>query len=83
MTNEELKELVAVLQDAPDEVKEAFEESVNVFDEAFNDYVPSGSTITVAQRRTIIGATAVVFILPVPVPTVTSGSSSTGQGKKA
>lgn len=82
LTTEELKELVVVLQDAPDDVKEAFEESVNVFDEAFNDYVPSGSTITVAQRRTVIGATAVLFILPVPLPTITSGSPSSGSGKK-
>lgn len=82
LSTEELTVLIEALQEAPDEVKEAFEESVNVFDEAFNNYVPSGSTISVAQRRTVIGATAVIFILPVPVPTVTSGSSSTGSGKK-
>ena len=82
LTEEEVAALVEGLQEAPIEVKKEFEASVNVFDEAFNDYVPSGSTISVAQRRVVIGATAVFFILPVPVPTVTSGSSSSSAGKK-
>jgi hypothetical protein len=36
-----------------------------VFDGTYDNYVPSGSTITVAQRRSIIAATvAVSTILP-------------------
>jgi hypothetical protein len=82
LTDEEVAALVEGLQEAPIEVKKEFEASVNVFDEAFNNYVPSGSTISVAQRRVVIGATAVFFILPVPVPTMTSSTSSSGSGKK-
>ena len=83
LSDEEVAELVSVLKDAPEAVKQAFENTVNVFGDGFDDYVPSGSNITVAQRRVLIGATAVFFILPAPMPTVTTSTSSSGSGKKA
>jgi hypothetical protein len=52
---------------APEEVKEAYEEQVNIFDGAHEDYVPAGSTITVAERRTIVAATTILMTLPAPV----------------
>lgn len=51
---------------APLEVRKAFENSVDLFSGEFDDYVPVGSTITVAQRRVVIAATAVMFLLPAP-----------------
>lgn len=62
--------------DASDEEKMEFEQTVNIFDGTHDDYVPLGSTITVAQRRAVVAATAVLFILPVPVPTSSATSSS-------
>lgn len=51
--------------DAPTELKQQFENQVNVFDGTHDDYVPAGSTVTVAQRRTIVAATvAVSTIMP-------------------
>lgn len=55
--------------DAPEDEKRAFEEQVNIFAGGYDNYVPAGSTVTVAQRRTIVAATiAVSSILPGPAP---------------
>jgi hypothetical protein len=48
-------------------VKEAFEAQVDIFSGEYDTYVPLGSTITVAQRRTVVAATA-VFIIMMPAP---------------
>ena len=50
--------LVEALSEAAPEVKAEFESEVNVYDGAFDEYVPAGSNVTVAQRRTIIVVTA-------------------------
>jgi hypothetical protein len=54
--------------DAPIEQRQQFEATVDIYSGQYDDYVPVGSTITVAQRRTIVAATAVVFLLPAPAP---------------
>ena len=64
----QIQQLTAVLNDAPSEVKEAFEKTIDIFGEGFDDYVPLGSNISVAQRRTVVGVTAVSFMMPTPVP---------------
>lgn len=53
--------------DAPEEVKEAFEEQVNIFNGQHDDYIPLGSKISVGQRRTIVAVTTVLVLLPTPV----------------
>lgn len=47
--------------DVPTEVKQAFEEAINIFDnDGFSNYVPLGSAVSVAVRRVVIaGITAV------------------------
>ena len=55
------------LVDAPDEVKKQFENETNIFDGSHDDYVPVGSTVSVAERRTIIAATTILMTLPAPV----------------
>ena len=53
----------------PDEVKEVFEESINIFgNDGFATYVPIGSAVNVAVRRTIIAGTTILVALPSPVP---------------
>ena len=54
----------------PTEVKEAFEEEINIFgNEGFDTYVPVDSAVTVAVRRTIIAGTTILVALPSPAPT--------------
>lgn len=64
MTQEQISELVAELNEAPDEVKEEFEATVNVFDGRFDDYVPSGSTVPVKTRRALVAISAMLFVAP-------------------
>lgn len=61
-TEEQEAQLVAVLNEASDTIKEAFEEEVNIFAEGVDDYIPSGSIIDVGTRRTLIAATAAMSI---------------------
>ena len=53
----------------PAEVKEAFEEAINIFgNEGFDTYVPVDSAVSVAVRRTIIAGTTILVALPSPAP---------------
>jgi len=52
--------------DASYEEKEEFEAQVNIYSGEYEDYVPAGSTITVAQRRTVVAATAVLIMFAPP-----------------
>ena len=55
--------------DVPTEVKEAFEETLNIFgNDGFSTYVPLGSTVNVAVRRTIIAGTTILVAMPSPAP---------------
>lgn len=66
LTPEQAEQLVAAVQDAPQEVREAFEEEVNVFSGAVDTYVPVGSSIPISARRVIIGISAVVIFSAPP-----------------
>jgi hypothetical protein len=54
----QIADITEAVQDAPTEVRESFEEEVDVFKAGFDDYVPLGSTIPVGERRTLIAVTA-------------------------
>ena len=55
--------------DVPTEVREAFEETLNIFgNDGFSTYVPLGSNVNVAVRRTIIAGTTILVALPSPAP---------------
>lgn len=58
LDNTEVAALIEAVQDAPEEVRGAFEEEINIFGEGFDDYVPLGSNIPVGTRRTLIAVTA-------------------------
>jgi hypothetical protein len=64
LTPAEADALVAVVQDAPTAVREAFEDAVNIFSGATDKYVPIGSTIPIGQRRVLIAVTAVTTLAP-------------------
>ena len=56
-------------QNVPVEVKEQFEEAINIFgNDGFDQYVPVDSAVTVAVRRTIIAGTTILVALPSPAP---------------
>ena len=76
LTDEQAGELVAAVQDAPAEVRAAFEDKINIFDNKFSTYVPLGSNINVAQRKVLIAATGVLFMAPA-VPSTSGSSRST------
>jgi hypothetical protein len=69
LTPEQALQVAEALSGAPDEVKEQFEETINVFSGQFDTYVPSGSTVSVGTRRAVVAVTAVTFLLPAPAPT--------------
>lgn len=78
-TSDESAEIMEVLTDADDEVKKAFENSVNIFeDENFNTYVPTGSAIDVGTRRVVVAAGAALAAAGASVP----AASSSGSGSK-
>ena len=83
LSNEQADELVAAVQDAPEEVRAAFENTINIFSGKFNKYVPIGSKINVGQRKVLVAASGVLFAAPaVPVSSSTSGSQSSDSRKR-
>lgn len=68
LTEEQAEALSAALSDAPDDVKQEFEAQINVFGGQFDSYVPTGSTISVGERRVVVAATAAVFAAPAATP---------------
>jgi len=67
LTDEQAAAIVEAVQDAPTEVREAFEEEINVFEGGFDEYIPTDSVVSVGVRRVVVAATTVSFILPAPV----------------
>ena len=58
LSDTQIADITEAVQDAPTEVRESFEEEVDVFKAGFDDYVPLGSTVPVGTRRTLIAVTA-------------------------
>jgi len=75
LDDEQIGVIANALNDEADEVKEVFEAEVNIFSGASDEYVPSGSAVSVAERRIIVAATAVVMAAPMPAPKPASPSS--------
>jgi hypothetical protein len=58
LSTQEIEAIVEAVQDAPAEVRSAFEQEINIFAEGFDEYVPLGSTVPVGTRRTLIAVAA-------------------------
>jgi len=72
------KILVEALNDTSGEVKEEFENSVNIFeDDSYNEYVADGSNVDTETRRTIVAATAAATVA---ASAVGSGRGPSGSG---
>lgn len=61
LSAEDGEAIVGAVQDAPSEVKKAFEAVVNLFDGVFDSYVALGSTIPMSARRTLVVAGATIM----------------------
>ena len=66
LTAEEAAAIIEAVQDAPDEVRGAFEQEINIYSGTFDQYVPLGSVIDVGQRRSLIAAMTTVTVVAVP-----------------
>jgi hypothetical protein len=64
LTEEQLAEFTAAIQEAPTKVKKAFEKTINIFGSEFENYVPTGSNIPVKTRRTLVAAGALIAAIP-------------------
>lgn len=60
LNENQLDAVIAAVQDAPTEVREAFETEINIFDGAADTYVPIGSAVPISSRRVVIAATGIV-----------------------
>lgn len=54
VTEDQAALIIQALDEAPDEVKQAFEENVNVFSGLWSSYKMVGQTISVAERVTLV-----------------------------
>jgi hypothetical protein len=72
--------IVVAVQEAPVEVKQSFEEKINVFAGVFDTYIPLDSSIDVGTRRSVIAVnlvTSTVAIASAAGGIPTPGSNST------
>jgi PAS domain-containing protein len=74
--NEEDKEqLIDVINQVSDDIKDEFENEIDVFAEGLDEYVPSGSQVDVKTRRAIIAVTAVTTTI-----SISTAGSAGGMG---
>jgi hypothetical protein len=57
LSDTQTEELIAAIESAPLEIREQFEDTIDIFGEGLDDYTPVGSNIPVGERRTLIAAT--------------------------
>lgn len=65
LSDEELLVLAEVLTNASDAVKSAFQNKINVFSGKFDTYVPTGSVVSVGQRRVLNAVVGTLMAVPV------------------
>ena len=82
LSEEQVEQLVEVLNEQEEDVKETLEEEINVYGGGFDNYVPAGSTIDVGTRKTVIAAIATLTATTAiaAVPPSSGGSPAGGSG---
>ena len=73
-------ELAAALTNAPNDIKEALEEEVDIYGDGFDDYVALGSEVNVGARRTLIAATTAVAAITAATGAAGGSGGSSGGG---
>jgi hypothetical protein len=69
LSAEEVAQIVAVVQDAPVEVRKAFESKINIFDGKTDEYVPIGSNVSIGARRLLVAVSGILIAGSVGVGT--------------
>jgi len=64
LSEEQLEAFTEVIQEAPTEIKQAFEKTIDIFSSKFDDYVPTGSNVPVRTRRTLVVIGSLLTMLP-------------------
>lgn len=73
-------QLITTLTSAPDSVKSTFEGAIDVYGAGFDDYVPTGSTVDVATRRSVIAVTTVMAVAGTAGAAPGAGGGTPGGG---
>lgn len=83
LSAEQEEALVSTLTAAPEEVKDTFEATVDIYGSGLDEYVPTGSTIDVGTRRAVIAVTTVMSTVAAAgaAPTASGGTSSPPSGR--
>jgi hypothetical protein len=68
LSDAQAEQLVEAVQGAPTEVREAFENEVDLFNGKTDTYVPIGSSIPVGTRRAVIAVSGLLAVASVPTP---------------
>jgi len=74
MTEQQLEAIIEAVQDAPTEIRETFEDTVDLFNGGFDEYKMVDSNISVGERRTVIAVNLVTASV------VTAAGASGGMG---
>lgn len=77
LTDEQAAEIIAAVQNAPSEIREVFEDTVDLFSGTFDEYQMVGQTISVGERRTIV---AVSLVTTTIAAAAASGMGNPGGG---
>jgi choline kinase len=64
LSDTQLEAFTEAIQEAPTEIKEAFEKTIDIFSSQFENYVPTGSNIPVKTRRTLVAVGALIAAIP-------------------
>jgi hypothetical protein len=64
LSDTQLEAFTEAIQEAPTEIKEAFEKTIDIFSSQFENYVPTGSNIPVGERRTLVAVGALIAAIP-------------------
>ncbi len=64
LTDEQAEAIAEAMTNAPEDVKEEFEATVDLYGGQFDSYVPLDSRISVGQRRVVIAATTAAVVIP-------------------
>lgn len=68
LTDQQAEQLVEAVQSASEEVRQAFEQTIDLFNGKTDTYVPLGSAVPVRTRRAVIAVTGLLAIAAVPSP---------------
>ena len=71
--------IVEAVQEAPVEIKKAFEEQINIFEGVFDSYVAINSSIDTSSRRSLIAVTAAIATIAANMA-IAGGTTAGGSG---